>query len=262
MRYLQQCFGCILILVVVGLSLGSCSNNPSLDRADDDQREGAAVLASTVAIYFLSPVPAWANYAGRGGCFREQEVQFIDLAALGRSFNLTYAQRIQFQGIYNELWRAYKDHYQVRALPSIEQEKIFYQVLEKVRSEVGGINIPEHERINVLWIDPFLANPTFLTTFAKVREEFVAQGHPMLVSTCLDQSGLRQWQAQLGMAQEDIRYIDLGFFASYQANGRRVAGEIIDSAALFKDKKVYLYLPKTLTGAMLPWENATKLRPF
>ena len=244
------------------LSLGSCASNIALERADDLERETEAVNASTVAIYFLSPLPIWANYAGRGGCFREREVQFMDLAALGRSFNLSYPQRVQFQGIYNELWRAYKDRYRVGVLPSTEQEKIFYQVLEKVRSEVGGINVPEHGRLNILWLDPLLANPAYAARFAQVREEFVAQGHPMLVSTCLDQNGLKQWQAQLGMAQEDVRYVDLGFFASYQANGHRVAGEVIDSAALFPEKKVYLYIPKALTGTLLPWENASKLRPF
>ena len=253
----QRFWGSLGIL----LSLVGCASS-SLEPMDDTSRAAEAVNSSTVAIYFLSPLPTWANYSGRGGCFRESEVQFLDLASLGRSFNLTYPQRVEFHGIYNKLWRAYKNHYRVTALPAQEQEKIFYQVLEKVRSEVDGINVPEHERLNVLWLDPLIANPAWAATFARVQEEFLAQGHPMLVSTCLDPEGLKQWQAKLGMAHEDVRFIDLGFFTSYQADGKRVAGEVIDSAALFPDKKVYLYLPKALAGAALPWENPTKLRTF
>ncbi len=259
------------------LWLSACSTN--YVQQDQDRAENA-VQASSLALYFLPLLPAWANYAARGGCFRNKPVQFIDLAALGKSFNLTYHQLIQFQGIYNELWREDLARYQRQDLPAPDQEKIFYQVLEKVRSNIGGVDVPEHDRLNILWIDPFLAAAqqaerkgpsaaassltlsSLLAAFVQVQEEFVAQGHPLLMSTCLDQDALRGWQQKLGLHGEDVRYIDLGHFSPYSPSGVMLPGEVIDGAAFLPEKKVYLYVPKDLVKTNLPWLQAGKLRPF
>jgi len=259
------------------LLLSACSTN--YIQQDQDRAENA-VQASSLAVYFLPLLPAWANYAALGSCFRNKPVQFIDLAALGKSFNLTYPQLIQFQGIYNELWREDLERYQRQDLPAPDQEKIFHQVLEKVRSNVGGVDVPEHDRLNILWIDPFLAAAqqeeskiassmssalplsSLLAAFLKVQDEFVAQGHPLLMSTCLDQDALRGWQQKLGLQGEDVRYIDLGHFTPYTPSGRMMAGEVIHGAAFLPGKKVYLYVPKALVNTNLPWQQASKLRPF
>jgi len=256
-------------LMLAGVLVLSACSTPQIQ--PDQERTENATHGFSLAVYFLPLLPAWANYAALGECFREKNVQFIDLAALGRSFNLTYPQLVQFQGIYNELWQQALADYQRLDLPAPEQEKIFYQVLERVRSNVGGVDVPEHDRLNVLWIDPFLAaaqakegttSANLLAAFLKVQEEFVAQGHPLLLSTCLDQNALREWQQKLGLQGEDVRYIGLGHFAPYSAKGKRLPGAVIDSAAFLPGKKVYFYVPRSWAHRNLPWQHATKLRPY
>lgn len=181
----------ILFSIILVQFLASCTTTSpvSLQRRSEDEY----YLSTGQVRYFLSEIPYWANGSKSGKCFRRESSRYFDIKALRQSYNLTYEEAIQLQFAYNlELFQLRKQNTS-GVLPLSQEEELFLQVSEKISSNIKSLQIPDYNRINVIWIDSISDANRAQTLKRFLNSENGMKGYPILLSFCHSSLELSEW---------------------------------------------------------------------
>ena len=103
--------------------------------------------------FFLSEVPQWLNFSESGKCTREHNLKFFNYKKLRQNFELNYPKAVHFQNLYNVIYRENLKKTKNSYLPLKEEEKIFFEALEKVKADQSLFQSPTYSIINLFWVD-------------------------------------------------------------------------------------------------------------
>lgn len=192
--------------------------------------------------YILAPLPAWANVHEDSKCRRSKSVKYLDLAAINKSFALTYEQAIAFQyyfdnDYYRDIFKAQKD------LTLQEEEQVFFAAQDKIKAGLRLFQIPKSDVVNVILVDDYLKMPDGL--FASlINSEVLSSGRPILFSFCLTRQEIAQKFSSKKVDIEGltvISYESLSYFSNdfeldnfESINLNKIVGE---------NKKINIYTP-------------------
>jgi hypothetical protein len=202
-------------------------------------------VSSGVTRYFLPDLPKWANYSQSADCRRETNVRYFNVEKLRKSFAIDYVQALQLQLMFNVERTKLLNSSGLDALPLKDEEKLFFNVSEKIQSRVYTSRLPDFKRVNLVWIDQFIADKDNKNKLKKLmKSEAMMKGHPVFVSLCLSYSEVEQFLQKIGMGYQNIRIISFEMFSPY--NGELLLENrllINFNNLFFKEQKLYLYLP-------------------
>ena len=236
----------VLYSIALSLALISCGKWSGVRKTDLEQIH----IPSKIDRYLLANLPNWANFSERGNCRRSPDMKSLHLGNLGKSFSLSYDALIQLQLLFNQEYHKALEDAGGRLLSLHEEERIFFQAQDKISSGILPFRPPRSERVHLLWIDPAINDSRYRKQVAKAlgKRKFY-QGHPILVSLCLNGPSMEQFVGKLTKEDVDFRFISAEMFSVFNqnlvmGNGRRLALD-----AILKGKKIVIY---TVGGRRLP----------
>lgn len=170
------------VLFLCFLFITSCGSHEYKSRTVENYYQSAGIEK-----YFLSEIPAWANFSERAACFKNSAIHYFDLDQLMKNLNYDYQTAISLQGTFNEEF----EHYQLnvrkdQSIPFLDLQNIFYRSQERVSGKIHFFEAPTYSRINLVWIDSMLKGSS---EEKKIREFLKSpifdEGVPVLVSLCM-----------------------------------------------------------------------------
>ena len=228
--------------IFILLFLTSCSLTSFKKRTLNDSFQ-----TSGIARYFLSDLPEWINFSQTASCTRNFPTRFFDLKALRSSFALDYTQGIEFQAMFNKKIREAKD--KTDQLSFKQEEKIFFNTLDKIQSKIFYFRRPSFRRVHLIWIDPWLSSPVKIK--ALLKKKYMNQGHPVFISLCLGYWELKEFLKKNKLDNQNIRLIPFEMFSIFNKYGNPLPSLHLHLSSLFSRKQIiHLYLP----GKMRPKE--------
>ena len=233
-------FGLIILFAVF-----SCAGGGGQKRKDgfEVRKLDQYYQSSGIMKYFLTQLPDWANFSTSGRCKRSTRVRYMHLKNLRKSFYLSYEQAIQFQYMHNMEYQKLKLNSGSELLMLKDEEKLFYNVSDKIQANIMAFRKPKFKRVHVLWIDPFLNNPSGLSVFMK--RKIMDKGHPVFISMCLGFHGMNELLNKLKLAGQNIRLIPAGMFSIFTADGGSDFHFSIKLDDFFeKGQSLLLFVPK------------------
>ncbi|OFZ49139.1 MAG: hypothetical protein A2381_16200 [Bdellovibrionales bacterium RIFOXYB1_FULL_37_110] len=201
--------------------------------------------SSGVVHYFLSELPDWANYSETGKCVRSIRVKYVHMKNMMESFNLEYNQLIHFQYQFNKDYQMLSQFYENKNLFLKNEESLFYDVLDKIKSGIYAFHKPKFERVNLIWIDPLLNSDDFNRQLEKVfaRPEMLL-GHPVVISMCKDHYAITEVLKKTKLDKYDVRIIPAEMFSIFLEDGKRDFSFSVNLKGMFSaEQKIYLYTP-------------------
>jgi hypothetical protein len=197
---------------------------------------------SEVVRYLLPPLPEWANKSQSGRCSRGDSINYLKLDDLMTSFSLSYAQAIQFQYMYNIEAKKLKNKSSIKYLPFKENEKLFYAVSDRIKSNIFLFIPPRYNRIHLVWIDNAVTRQKELKKLKKLmKSRKMELGHPIFVSLCLNKKQLEIFH-QKNRFSDDIKLISFEMFSPFSARGRMRFFNSLNFSKFFNKKGLKLYL--------------------
>jgi hypothetical protein len=181
--------------------------------------------SAIISKFFLSDIPGWLNFSESGQCFRDLPIKFFNFRKLKGSFGLTYKEAIHFQALYNEYFRQALSKTTLKFLPLKEEEKIFFHSLEQVKAKNFLFQRPTYKVINLVWIDPMIANNSKkgmkrLRIFLNSKKG--SSGHPVLLSLCKSRYGLNKILKKNKLDNQNIKVISAAMFSVFNTDDKNV----------------------------------------
>ena len=270
MRTLLHSF---LFVSALALWIASCSLPPKNTGSGNTRRSlDAYYIPSDVVKYLLPEVPNWANGSIAGGCHRLENIRYFDAKEVGGSFGLSYFDILQAQINFNQekqnvLMVARQapdlDSSKLLGLPPKQEELLFYQALDRVQAKFYSFQAPTFKRINLLWIDPYLAWSETPATLPKLKPGMASKlmnnnwsqsGHPVMVSFCLTALELEKVLEHEKIADHNIRMLGTEAMSPYTPDLTIAAGAKFYLSAYFnKDQELHFYshgkfMPEEIEG--------------
>jgi hypothetical protein len=230
------------------LFLIGCSVNDLRPRSTDEYSQGPKF-----AKYHLAGLPNWANISNSGNCKRKSASKYLNFKALRNDFAFKYSELAQFQYLYNLEYQKLIKIADRGILPYSEEEKLFYNVFDKIKNKIYAFRRPTYKRVNLVWIDGI--RNTKLKKLMKSKA--MKQGHPVFVSLCKSGEELVSFIQENGFTSKDIRTLSFEIFSPYNRKIETAGKTSLDFSGLFsKKQKLYFYTPK----GVLPPEFVGKFR--
>ena len=200
--------------------------------------------SSGVVKYFLSDLPDWANASSEGECQRSYTVRYFDFGNLKSSYNIDYFESVQLQYLFNILSKRSKTKYKVSALPLKEEEKFFYNSMDKIKAKLFPFRRPKYKRINLIWVDPFLKDRAGTNKLVQLmKSKIMTLGHPVWVSSCFSQGEIEKTIRSLKLDTFNIRILPIEAFSPFSSEYVLSTIVKLSIRELFeKDQKLYLYI--------------------
>ncbi|OFZ23288.1 MAG: hypothetical protein A2202_02895 [Bdellovibrionales bacterium RIFOXYA1_FULL_36_14] len=238
-------FGYIFLIIILCLFFNSCTLG---SKGTDDLKKNLDQYyqSSGVVHYFLSELPDWANYSETGNCLRSIRVKYVHMKNMMESFNLNYHQLIHFQYQFNKDYQMLSQFYENKNLFLKNEESLFYDVLDKIKSGIYAFLKPKFERVNLIWIDPLISSADFDQQLVKVfaRPEMLL-GHPVVISMCKDYHTISEVLKKTKLDKYDVRIIPAEMFSIFLEDGSRDFSFSVNLNGMFTtEQKLYLYTPK------------------
>jgi hypothetical protein len=234
------------ILLLSLLFLTSCSSDLFKNR-DTDQY----FTSTGVEKYFLSELPAWANFSEAGACKRQRRVRFFDINQMMKSFNISYAESLQIQATYNADYMSLEDSIENKKVSLKEEELLFFKASEKVSGKIHFFDTPTYKKIYFVWIDTWPSTSVgneMLNRFLKSK--VFDEGFPVLLSQCLAKN-----QMEHMFHEQNFRAISSEMWTLFNSKGEMNYRWQFELENFFNDQqKITLYtyklenLPKILKG--------------
>lgn len=234
----------LISLAVVTLALSTCAKiNKTEGPYSLKRRQVEEYFVSTgVVRYFLPEIPYWANFSEAAGCRREDSIKYLDLKMVRGSLSLTYEEAIQLQLMLNNMIHELKEQRHISHIPFKEEEALFFKASDRIQAGIRNFRAPTFKRINLIWVDPYLENPTPLKNLMTRND--IGLGHPVFVSLCLTRSSFENWMNKHGFANKNIRLLSYEMLSPYNLQGELDTKYHIFVDEIFgKEKKTYLYAP-------------------
>lgn len=185
-------------VILAGAGLCACAvSDGGFSRRSADEY----VALSGAMRYHLPDLPAWARASPSAGCAREAPVRFLDFGRLGRSFGYDHGRSASLQQLFNVARaRRLEGRPGAGSLGLREEEDLFNGALGDVDAGRRVFRRPAFKRVHLVWIDPFV---TGARDAAALKGLFgdggFAEGHPVLVTLCLDHAGAERFAGGLGL---------------------------------------------------------------
>jgi hypothetical protein len=216
--------------------VSSCANNDLKSRTVEDY-----YTPTGVDKYFLTDLPAWANFDQAGECFRKSNIRYLNLDALMKSYSLKFDQTLQLQAFFNEELSFFKKLDKLQT-PTVKQEELlFYKSSEKVSSKILFFDPPTFEKINLIWFDEVIGDEKKerkLKNF--LNSETMDSGVPVLVSLCLTKE-----EVEKSFPDQNLKMITAELFSAYDKSGSTIPGIRFDLGQFFTpEQKLYFYSQK------------------
>ena len=218
-------------------------------------RDTRKYVSSTQANrYFLPNLPDWVNFSQTAGCRRKVSIRYLDISNLRRSFSLDYNQGVQFQYMFNKRLEQIRHNQDIKFISFETEEKIFYDVSNKIQSGIVAFRKPSFKKIHLVWIDPLLFHPQKLKDL--LNESFMTKGHPVFISMCKSFLEMESFLQKNHMANLNIRIMPLEMFSVFNTQGKMTSAFHLDIPSFFnKKQKLHLFIP----GSFRPNELAGKM---
>jgi hypothetical protein len=201
---------------------------------------------SGVVRYFLSDLPNWANFSQTASCQRSISPRYLNINTLISSYSYKYEEAIQLQYMYNVEMNKLKKRTEAEYLPFSDEEKLFFTLSDKVQADIRTFRAPKFKRVNFIWIDPLLKSKAGNEKLVSLLNgAAMDEGHPVLISLCLNHFEIEAYLSKRGLHNRNIRYIPYEMFSSYSVKGVQEPIFQLHIDQLFKkDQKLFLYIPK------------------
>ncbi len=202
--------------------------------------------------YFLPALPLWANFSEGGRCQKSRPMVYLDISALKKGQSLSYEKSIQLQYLFNLSRDERMTETKVKALPPQEEEKLFFDSLQKIQSGFLPFLRPKFERLHLIWLDPILGDASKLKELHKLMKgNLMSQGQPVFVSLCLGRLELEAFLERNSLSDARIRLIPMELFSVFDSEGEKKPFFQLKMNSLFDTKqKLHLFL----LGGEIPHE--------
>ncbi|RLA63486.1 MAG: hypothetical protein DRQ89_06655 [Epsilonproteobacteria bacterium] len=225
----------IRYLIILSLTL-SCSINNLSPRNVSEYSKGPKIVK-----YYLPELPNWANISNSGNCKRTVSNKYLNFRSLGDDFSFSYKDLVQFQYLYNIEYQKLIKQADRGILPFSEEEKLFYDVFDKIKTQLYTFRRPSYKRVNLVWVDQIRKK----NLKKLMRSRAMNEGHPVFVSLCLNQNELLSFIEQNGFSRKDVRALSFEIFSPYNKKLVTAGKTSLDFSRLFsKRQKLYFYTPK------------------
>ncbi len=232
-----------LVFLLILLFVVSCS---SLEGDKDFKRLDLSEYYQDAGVnrYFLPALPLWANFSDGGRCQKSRSIVYLDLAALKNGQSLSYEQGLQLQYLFNLTRDERMGETKVKALPPQEEEKLFFESLQKIQSGFLPFIRPKFERLHLIWLDPIWGDEAKLKELHKLlKSNTMSQGQPIFVSLCLGRLDLEAFLEKNSLSDARTRLIPMELFSVYDSEGERKPFFQLKVNSLFDSKqKLHLFL--------------------
>lgn len=229
-------------LILLLLALASCSQLGE-GRHLKKRNLNEYFVGSGVVQYFLPAMPAWANVSLAGQCRRQEQMRYLQMENVKKSFYLDYKKLVHFQHMYNYFYYKKRDELSSSFLSFKDEEKLFYDISDKVDADLFVFRAPKFKRVHLIWVDPFINNQLKLKLFMARKD--VREGHPVFVSLCLSYMEMDSLVKNLSLVHLNIRNISYEFFTPFSEEGEMgILPKLNLSKLFFPKQQLYLFLPK------------------
>jgi hypothetical protein len=236
----------LFTFVLTGSSCTSTSGKykKNLERRNLDEY----FIGSGVVRYFLPDLPDWANYSQTASCKRQESIRYLHFNRLKKSFAMNYNSSVQLQYMFNREYKKLTDLHKVKYLPLKDEEKLFYDISDKINANIYPFRIPKFKRLHMIWIDPFLRMRDGNSELKKIMSKSsMSKGHPIFVSMCLNSNEILSMITKNKLSG-NIRIIPHEMFSAFSVDGvMNTSLQLNFSEIIPKDKSIYLFLPKKET---------------
>lgn len=225
----------LFTLIIYGCSLGRLENNMEVHQN-----------TSLIVKYFLQDLPTWANYSQAAKCHRMFNSKYVDLKKLAQDSSFDYFHLVQFQYLYNIEYNKLLHSIGGDSPSSKEEEKLFYDVLAKVRGGILPFYSPKFQRVHLIWLDPYLRRKK---DFQKlIDSNALILGHPVFISLCLSNREIMDLINKYELQNKDIRILSYEALNFFDTTLNLQNFMKFDFNILFESgQKLYLYNPDDLT---------------
>jgi hypothetical protein len=227
--------------------LNSCTSR-QLDKSysiDIDQ----AYQGVGIEKFFLAQQPSWSNFSLSGQCRRKSMVRYMNYEAIKKAYALNYTSIVNFQHITN---RKFSDELAKDANAELrlkDESFIFYNAYEQIIGGGRDFVIPEYKRISLLWIDPYLHNPSQLKKIIEL--ESFQKGFPILISDCLSSKKFEKYISKHGLGSYGVKYMGADMFSPYNIDSKLSYSFSINIKEYLKNKDIFLFgqrIPESIIG--------------
>lgn len=236
----------IIQLLFFLLMMNSCTSTSVIDSSDKlDQ----VYISSGVEDYIHLDIPHWANFSVEGKCFRNQPVKFLNFYKLNKSMSLSYTQSVHLQHMMNKKLNNYRTNSGTNQIALKDEAFVFHNVYQQVMGNSFDFSLPKFEKINLLWIDPFLGNDSKIKNI--VQSTDFLSGYPVLISTCLSSAELEELTAKLKIEEFGVKFIPAEMLSIYDSQFLAKPNFSFYLNEILINKKVKLYSstrPKNIFG--------------
>ena len=210
----------ILLAIFVGILIaivGGCSATIS-DTKFEKQDVTTVYTGSSISKYFLSGLPAWANFSSVGNCFRNKEIIYLDLKEIHQNFGYDYFKALNTQLEVNYIISKRPQMEEERGTSIEKRERLFKTALGKIEAGIYRFKGPEFNAVNLVWIDPFLKEDKrkYLDEFLK--KDLLNNAPIVLLSTCLNYDEMERIFTQEGHTEFIKYFISSELFSAYSSN--------------------------------------------
>lgn len=203
--------------------------------------------------YYLPELPSWANISSSGNCKRSIPNKYLNFSSLRDDFSFNYNDLVQFQYLFNIEYQKLIKQADRGIIPFAEEEQLFYDVFDKIKTRLFAFRRPTYKRVNLVWID----NIRKKNLLELMSSNSMNNGHPVFVSLCLNQNELVEFIEKSGYSGKDIRALSFEIFSPFNKRLESSGKISLDFSGLFTRKqKLYFYTPK----GILPPEFIGKFR--
>ena len=240
------------VILFSGLLLAGCALNEKSNFKMRDTRK--YFPGSETNRYFLPNLPDWINFSQTAGCRRKVSIRYLDILKLQRSFSLKHTQGIQLQYMFNKILEQIRREKDIKLIPFDREEKIFYDVSNKIQSGILAFRKPSFKQINLVWVDPLLSHPAKLADM--LNQSFMVKGHPVLISLCKSYFEMEAFLQKNHLSDQNIRIMPLEMFSVFDPQGRMMPSFHLHLPSFFdKKQKLHLFIP----GKTKPSELSGKI---
>jgi len=222
--------------IFILIFLVGCSINDLKPRSVEEYSHGPKIVK-----YYLPDLPQWANISNSANCKRNISNKYLNLKFLKDDFAFGYADLVQFQYLYNIEYQKLIAYADKGILPFSEEEKLFYDVFDKVKTKIYAFRRPTYKTVNLVWID----NVKLKRLKKLMSSNAMKNGHPVFVSLCKNQKELVAFIEKNSFAGKDIRTLSFEIFSPYDKGVKTSGKTSLNFSGLFSRKqKLYFYTPR------------------
>lgn len=234
----------LIVFVIVGCTTSSET------RLKQDLNQ--VYIGSGVERYFLSDLPAWANFSSVSTCSRSENVRFINFENMHKSYSMDYEQLIQFQHMLNRKFASYKISTGRKTIFLKDEAYILHNVQQQIVGGGRDFIVPNFKRIHLVWIDSALKSKEASKKLRKLMfSTQMEKGHPIFVSKCLSAIELEKFIAKNNYNKLGVKIISQDMFSPYNHKFNIVNEFALDFSKLMPKKDLHFfgeYLPKEFKG--------------